>query len=126
MVRTAPVSQKRSSFRAVGSDPRVPDLSIRRRCVLLGVARSGVYRMPRPANDNDLSLMRRMGIAALRPKPRTTKPAPGHKIFPYLLGSLVIERPNQSPPRRRPGCGRPISPMSRSDGEFTACVARMP
>jgi putative transposase len=110
-----------------------PLLSIRRQCVLLGVARSGVYRAPRPANDNDLALMRRidelytawpflgsrrmtvllraeghrinrkrvqrlmrrMGIAALGPKPRTTKPAPGHKIFPYLLRNLVIERPNQ-------------------------------
>jgi putative transposase len=40
-------------------------------------------------------LMRRMGIAALGPKPRTTKPAPGHKIFPYLLRHLAIERPNQ-------------------------------
>ena len=40
-------------------------------------------------------LMRRMGIAALGPKPRTTKPAPGHKIFPYLLRDLVIDRPNQ-------------------------------
>jgi putative transposase len=40
-------------------------------------------------------LMRRMGIAALGPKPRTTKPAPGHKIFPYLLRSLPIDRPNQ-------------------------------
>jgi putative transposase len=39
-------------------------------------------------------LMRRMGIAALGPRPRTTKPAPGHKIFPYLLRNLVIERPN--------------------------------
>jgi putative transposase len=40
-------------------------------------------------------LMRKMGIAALGPKPRTTRPAPGHKIFPYLLRGLVIERPNQ-------------------------------
>jgi putative transposase len=40
-------------------------------------------------------LLRRMGIAALGPKPRTTKPAPGHKIFPYLLRGLAIERPNQ-------------------------------
>ena len=40
-------------------------------------------------------LMRRMGIAALGPKPRTTKPAPGHKIFPYLLRDLAIDRPNQ-------------------------------
>jgi putative transposase len=40
-------------------------------------------------------LMRRMGIAALGPKPRTTKPAPGHTIFPYLLRDLAIDRPNQ-------------------------------
>jgi putative transposase len=32
-------------------------------------------------------LMRKMGIVALGPKPRTTKPAPGHKIFLYLLRS---------------------------------------
>src|SRR5689334_18118182 len=107
--------------------------SIRRQCALLGVARSGVYRARRPANDNDLlllrridelymawpflgsrrmmallqteghavnrkrvqRLMRRMGIAALGPKPRTTKPAPGHKIFPYLLRGMAIDRPNQ-------------------------------
>jgi putative transposase len=35
-------------------------LSIRRQCVLLGVARSGVYRAPRPANDDDLALMCRI------------------------------------------------------------------
>jgi putative transposase len=119
-------------------------LSIRKQCVLLGVARSGVYRPPRPANDDDLGLMRRidelftawpflgsrrmaamlrseghainrkrmqrlmrrMGIAALGPKPRTTKPAPGHKIFPYLLRNMAIDRPTR--------CGRPISPMCRS------------
>ncbi len=109
------------------------DLSIRRQCRLLSVARSNVYRLPRPANDDDLltmrlidelftawpflgsrriafmlrekgysinrkrvqRLMRKMGIAALGPKPRTTKPAPGHKIFPYLLRNLAIDRPNQ-------------------------------
>jgi len=108
-------------------------LSIRRQCALLGLARSGVYRPPRPANDNDLALrrridelftawpflgsrrltcllraegqalnrkrvqrlMRQMGIAALGPKPRTTTPAPGHKIYPYLLRDLAVERPNQ-------------------------------
>ena len=39
-------------------------------------------------------LMRKMGIAALGPKPDTSKPAPGHKIFPYLLRDLKIERMN--------------------------------
>ena len=108
-------------------------LSIRRQCALLGLARSGLYRPPAPANDNDLALMRqidelftawpflgsrrmtamlraqghainrkrvqrlmrKMGIVALGPKPRTTKPSPGHKVFPYLLRGLAIERPNQ-------------------------------
>src|SRR6185437_10963061 len=110
-----------------------PHLSVRRQCAMLGIARSGVYRLPRPANDDELGLlrridelytrwpflgsrrmtamlraeglsinrkrvqrlMRRMGIAALGPRPRTTKPSPGHKIFPYLLRGMVIARPNQ-------------------------------
>jgi putative transposase len=108
-------------------------LSIRRQCRLLGLARSGVYRTPAPASDDDLGLMRRidelftawpflgsrrmarlladdgpainrkrvqrlmrlMGIAALGPKPRTSKPTPGHRIFPYLLRDMTIDRPNQ-------------------------------
>jgi len=108
-------------------------LSIRRQCVLLGIARSGVYRPPKPANDNDVALMRRidalftarpflgsrrmvamlradgetvnrkrmqrlmrqMGIAALGPKPQTSKPAPGHRVYPYLLRGLNIDRVNQ-------------------------------
>ena len=110
-----------------------PSLSVRRQCAMLGLARSGVYRLPRAASDDDLllmrridelftrwpflgsrrmaamlraegvvinrkrvqRLMRRMGIAALGPKPRTTRPAPGHTIYPYLLRELTIERPNQ-------------------------------
>lgn len=40
-------------------------------------------------------LMQAMGIAALGPKPRLSKPAPGHKIYPYLLRNLSIERANQ-------------------------------
>jgi putative transposase len=40
-------------------------------------------------------LMRKMGIAALGPKPNLSKPAPGHRIYPYLLRNLSIERPNQ-------------------------------
>ena len=108
-------------------------VSIRRQCTLLSLARSGVYRMPRPANDEDVALMRaidelftafpflgsrrmaillreegwsvnrkrvqrlmrKMGIEALGPKPRTTKPALGHKIFPYLLRNMTIDRSNQ-------------------------------
>jgi putative transposase len=115
-------------------DRKQGDLSIRRQCELLGIARSGVYRSPPAANDDDdLALMRRidelftawpflgsrrmtvmlrseghginrkrvrrlmrkMGIAALGPRPRTSKPSPGHKIFPYLLRDMAIEQPNQ-------------------------------
>jgi putative transposase len=114
-------------------DRNHPYLSIRRQCAMLGIARSGVYRPARAANDNELALlrridelftrwpflgsrrmtamlraegqainrkrvqrlMRRMGIAALGPKPRTTKPAPGHAIYPYLLRDVTVERTNQ-------------------------------
>jgi putative transposase len=41
------------------------------------------------------TLMRRMGIEALYRRPRTTKPAPGHKIYPYLLRAMEITQPNQ-------------------------------
>ena len=122
-----------ASNRRAKLDRHHPDLSVRRQCAMLGVTRSGVYREPRPANDNDLAAMRRidalftarpffgarriartlteegfpigrkrvrrlmrlMGIEALGPKPRTSKPAPGHKIYPYLLRDMRIDRPNQ-------------------------------
>ncbi len=106
--------------RALVERPGV-DLSVRRQCALLNLARSGVYR-PKPVIEaGDLALMRRidelhlerpfygsrrmtfelnkegrgvnrkrvqrlmrvMGIEALVPRPGTSKPAPGHKIYPY-------------------------------------------
>jgi putative transposase len=42
------------------------------------------------------TLMRRMGIAAIYRKRRTSIAAPGHKIYPYLLANVAIERPNQA------------------------------
>jgi putative transposase len=41
------------------------------------------------------TLMKRMGIEALYRRPRTTKPEPAHKIYPYLLRGMAITRPNQ-------------------------------
>ena len=41
------------------------------------------------------SLMRLMGIEAIYRKKRTSLPGKGHKIYPYLLGTVAIERPNQ-------------------------------
>jgi putative transposase len=108
------------------------DLSVRRQCTLLELARSAVYR-PKPlTGSNDLAVMRRidelhlklpfygsrrmtfelnaegrginrkrvqrlmrvMGIEALVPRPGTSKAAPGHKIYPYLLRGLAITEPN--------------------------------
>jgi putative transposase len=41
------------------------------------------------------TLMKRMGIEALYRKPNTSKPEPGHKIYPYLLRKLPVTRSNQ-------------------------------
>ena len=42
------------------------------------------------------TLMKRMGIAALCRKPSTSKPAPGHRIHPYLLRGVTVDRPGQA------------------------------
>jgi putative transposase len=108
-------------------DRKHRNLSVRRQCALMGLARSGAYRKPVPPKECDHTLMRRldelytacpfygsrrmafelkvnrkrvqrlmrlMGIEALGPKPSTSKPASGHKIYPYLLRGLSIDRPN--------------------------------
>ncbi|MBC9891334.1 IS3-like element ISKpn11 family transposase [Salmonella enterica subsp. enterica serovar Panama] len=41
------------------------------------------------------TLMKKMGIEAIYRRPNTSKPAPGHKIYPYLLRKLAVTRPNQ-------------------------------
>ena len=113
-------------------DPAKNDLSVRRQCELLALARSGVYRRKSATAASDLVLMRRldelhlklpffgsrrmlfelskeghgvnrkrvqrlmrvMGIVALVPPPGTSKPARGHKIYPYLLRGMAITEPN--------------------------------
>ena len=40
-------------------------------------------------------LMKVMGIRAIYPRPRTSDPCPGHKIYPYLLGGISIDRLGQ-------------------------------
>ena len=108
------------------------DLSVRRQCTLLNLARSGVYRPKAVIGADDLALMLRidelhlelpfygsrrmmfelnkegrgvnrkrvqrlmrvMGIEALVPRPGTSKAAPGHKIYPYLLRGVAITEPN--------------------------------
>ena len=63
---------------------RTPFFGSRRMAEQLDVGRERVQR-----------LMRRMGIMAIYPKRRTTRPAAGHKIYPYLLRNVAIERPDQ-------------------------------
>jgi putative transposase len=41
------------------------------------------------------TLMKRMGVEALYRKPNTSKPAPGHKIYPYLLRGMVVDTPDK-------------------------------
>ena len=40
-------------------------------------------------------LMRLMGLEAIYQAPRTSAPHPAHRVYPYLLGGLAIDRPNQ-------------------------------
>ncbi len=63
---------------------RTPFYGSRRIARVLSVNRKRVQR-----------LMRVMGIEAIYPKRRTTRPAVGHKIYPYLLRNVTIERPDQ-------------------------------
>jgi putative transposase len=42
------------------------------------------------------TLMKRMGVEAIYRQPNTSKPAPGNKIYPYLLRGLKVDRPNQA------------------------------
>src|SRR5665213_4245884 len=41
------------------------------------------------------TMMKRMGIEAICRRPNTSKPAPGHRIYPYLLRNIAVTRPNQ-------------------------------
>ena len=40
-------------------------------------------------------LMRVMGLRSLAPRPNTSRRAPGHRVYPYLLRDLTVDRPNQ-------------------------------
>jgi putative transposase len=109
------------------------DLSVRRQCTLLRLARSGVYRQSAAPDPEELAvmrwldeqylatpfygsrrmtaelrqvghqvnrkrvqrLMRLMGLEALGPKPKTSRPSAQHRVYPYLLRGLTIDRPNQ-------------------------------
>ena len=49
-----------------------------------------------PVNEKRMRrLLRLMGLEAIYQRPRLSDPAPGHRVYPYLLRGLAIERPNQ-------------------------------
>jgi putative transposase len=94
---------------------REHDLPITKQADVLRISRGSVYYLPRPASEADLAIMRRLdrlhlelpfaGSRMLRGllaadgckiyrRPRTTKPEPGHKIYPYLLRGMEVTRPN--------------------------------
>ena len=115
-------------------EPGHEELTIKRQCELIGLARSMWYYEPKPMDPEDLKIMRLLdekylerpyfgirrmtdwitkslkkainhkrvarllrltGLETIYPKPNLSKPAPGHKIYPYLLRGLAITRPNQ-------------------------------
>src|SRR6267142_1284007 len=98
-------------------EPDHRELSLRRQCALLGLNRATLYYAPAPETALNLHLMRlmdeqylkmpwlrgqdysvnpkrvrrllrKMGLEALYPKPKTTKSGEGHKTYPYLLRNL--------------------------------------
>ena len=70
-------------------DKNHPQLSMRKQCELLGVARSSVDR------KHLQRLRREMGHEAIWCRPRTSIPDDGHRKYPYLLRNLTIDCPDQ-------------------------------
>lgn len=53
-------------------------------------------RQGHPVNRKRIArLMQTMGLSVIYPRPNTSKPHPQHKVYPYLLRGLTIDRPNQ-------------------------------
>jgi putative transposase len=95
----------RSSFYYVPQPVKAEDLDLMRKIDELYLqhpcwgSRSMARQLKRQGIDANRKriqrLMRLMGIEAVYPKPRTSRPHPQHRIYPYLLRGLSIDRPNQ-------------------------------
>jgi putative transposase len=91
-------------YRPVAADP--DDLAVMRRIDELHLAYPfyGSRRMAVVLRDDGWlvnrkrvqRLMRLMGLEAIHQKPNTSRRHPDHKVYPYLLRGLVIDRPNQA------------------------------
>ena len=74
-----------------------PRLSISRQCRLVSVGRSSFYYEPRGQRVGRhlvRRLMRKMGLSAIYQAPKTSKPHPEHRIYPYLLRGVTIDKPD--------------------------------
>jgi putative transposase len=101
--RVLGISRGAFHYKARPVPPR--DLAIMRRIDELHLERPFAgSRMPRDMLNREgviigrrhvATLMKRMGIAAIYRRPDTSKPAPEHKIYPYLLRGAKIDRPDQ-------------------------------
>ncbi len=79
-------------------EPGHPRLSVARQCALLSIGRSGCYAPGAGEPAENLALMRLMavtGLKAVYQRPKTTVPHPDHKVWPYLLRDLTIDRADQ-------------------------------
>jgi len=90
----------RSSWYYVPAGETVENLALMRRIDELYLKRPyfGSRRMANALSVNRKRaqrLMRLMGIETIYPKRRTSQPAAGHKIYPYLLRNVEITRPDQ-------------------------------
>ena len=65
--------------------------SVRRQGDLLGLCRSSLYYEPAAEPAENLRLM---GLEAIYPKPTRSAAGRGHRIYPYLLRNVRIERPD--------------------------------
>ncbi len=68
-----------------------PRLSVRRKSDVAGLPGEGTQ----VGRLHVATLMKKMGIEAIYRRPNTSKPAPGHKIYPYLLRKLAVTSPDQ-------------------------------
>jgi putative transposase len=102
--------RKASCFRSAGPAWRVAcgesELTLLMRLIDEQVLETPVYGAPRMmrhlrrhgqrvGGHRAWRLMRRMGLAAVYQKSRTSAPHPKHVVYPYLLRDLTIDRPNQ-------------------------------
>ena len=89
--RKQPVKQKDSKLMKLIDEQYLKQPSWGSRSMTIHLKRLG-YRINRKRVQR---LMRKMGLEAIYPRPRTSKPHPDHKVYPYLLRGIQINRPNQ-------------------------------